>query len=90
MNGGLWAVAEALEETLADLGLKRVGTPGETFDPARHEAVDHQISDNVDAPVCTAVLRPGYQLGIRLLRPAQVSVTEPPERPSAAAGADES
>ncbi|MCX2182683.1 nucleotide exchange factor GrpE [Streptomyces sp. SKN60] len=90
VNGGLWAVAEALEETLAGLGLERTGTPGEPFDPARHEAVDHEISDDVDTPVCTAVLRPGYQLGTRLLRPAQVSVTEPPEHPAAAAGAHES
>ncbi|MEU8619543.1 nucleotide exchange factor GrpE [Streptomyces sp. NPDC048623] len=90
VDGGLRAVAQALEETLASLGLERTGEPGEPFDPTRHEAVDHQISDTVDASVCTAVLRPGYRLGTRLLRPAQVSVTDPPEHAPAAAAAHQS
>ncbi|MBW5480353.1 nucleotide exchange factor GrpE [Streptomyces bambusae] len=90
VNGSLWAVAEALEERLADLGLERVGTAGEPFDPARHEAVGHQVSDDVDTPVCTAVVRPGYQVGTRLLRPAQVSVTEPPDQAPPAATAPDS
>lgn len=81
-DGGLWAAAaEALEERLADLGLERVSAEGEPFDPALHEAVDHQVSDAVDAAVCTAVLRPGYRVGQRLLRPPRVSVTEPPDDP---------
>ncbi|MEV0411690.1 nucleotide exchange factor GrpE [Streptomyces sp. NPDC050448] len=86
-DGGLWTVVEALEERLAELGLERVGAEGEPFDPARHEAVDHQVSDEVDAPVCTAVLRPGYRVGQRLLRPPRVSVTEPPGRAAPAEAA---
>lgn len=89
-SDGLWSVVEALEERLVDLGLERVGAEGEPFDPARHEAVDHQVSDEVDTPVCTAVLRPGYRVGPRLLRPPQVSVTEPPGQVSAAAAEPES
>ncbi|MCX5199155.1 nucleotide exchange factor GrpE [Streptomyces sp. NBC_00249] len=77
--GELRVAVDTLEDRLSDLGLERVGAPGEPFDPLRHEAVDHQVWDEVEVPVCGAVLRPGYRVGTRLLRPAQVSVTEPPD-----------
>lgn len=76
---GLRAVADVLETQLATLGLQEVGTPGEPFDPTRHEAISYRQSDKVDRPTCTAVLRPGYRVGEHLLRPAQVTVSEPPE-----------
>ncbi|MFI6147012.1 nucleotide exchange factor GrpE [Streptomyces sp. NPDC051109] len=76
---GLQAVAGALETQLATLGLQEVGTPGEPFDPTRHEAISYQRSDEVDQPTCTTVLRPGYRVGQHLLRPAQVTVSEPPD-----------
>ncbi|WP_260618536.1 MULTISPECIES: nucleotide exchange factor GrpE [Streptomyces] len=77
---GLRAVAEVLETQLATLGLQEVGTPGERFDPACHQAISCQRSDKVDQPTCTAVLRPGYRVGQHLLRPAQVAVCEPPDQ----------
>ncbi|MFG2986600.1 nucleotide exchange factor GrpE [Streptomyces sp. NPDC048258] len=82
---GLRAVAALLETRLAALGLQEIGTPGEPFDPTRHEAVTHELSDEVDRPTCTTVLRPGYRVGQHLLRPAQVAVSEPPERARTAA-----
>ncbi|MBT2443932.1 nucleotide exchange factor GrpE [Streptomyces sp. ISL-36] len=78
VTGGLKAVSEVLEGRLAALGLEPVGTVGEPFDPARHEAVTHEVSDTVDRPTCSALLRRGYRVGQQLLRPAQVTVTEPP------------
>ncbi|MFP1625314.1 nucleotide exchange factor GrpE [Streptomyces sp. 5K101] len=75
---GTEAVARVLENRLAALGLKSVGEPGEPFDPTAHEALTYTPSDTVTRPVCTAVLRHGYRLGDRLLRPAQVCVTGPP------------
>lgn len=80
IDPGLRAVADALENQLAALGLQSIGTPGEPFDPARHEAVSYQRSNEVDQPTCTSVLRPGYRVGQHLLRPAQVTVTEPPDK----------
>ncbi|MFF5701060.1 nucleotide exchange factor GrpE [Streptomyces sp. NPDC012794] len=77
---GLRAVADALESQLAALGLQEVGAPGEPFDPARHEAISCQRSDEVDRPTCTTVLRRGYRVGRHLLRPAQVTVSEPPDQ----------
>ena len=78
LEGGFKSVADGLEATLGKLGLERTGEPGEPFDPARHEAVTHAISAGVDGPTCVAILRPGYLLGDRLIRPAMVAVAEPP------------
>ncbi|NXY95909.1 nucleotide exchange factor GrpE [Streptomyces sp. BR123] len=79
IDPGLRAVADALETQLAALGLQEVGAPGEPFDPTRHEAISYQQSDEIDQPTCTIVLRPGYRVGQHLLRPAQVTVSEPPD-----------
>ncbi|MFJ6799106.1 nucleotide exchange factor GrpE [Streptomyces sp. NPDC091268] len=84
MEPGLRAVADVLETQLASLGLEEVGTPGEPFDPTRHEAISYHRSEHVDQPTCTTVLRPGYRVGHHLLRPAQVTVSEPSERPGPA------
>ncbi|MFD8411008.1 nucleotide exchange factor GrpE [Streptomyces sp. NPDC059650] len=80
VDPGLLAVADVLETQLATLGLQEVGNPGEPFDPTRHEAVSYQQSDKVDRPTCTIVHRPGYTVGHHLLRPAQVTVSEPPDQ----------
>ncbi|MGW2788256.1 nucleotide exchange factor GrpE [Streptomyces populi] len=80
LHPDLRSVAAALETQLAALGLQEVGTPGEPFDPTRHEAISYQRSDEVDRPTCTTVLRLGYRVGQHLLRPAQVAVSEPPDQ----------
>jgi molecular chaperone GrpE len=75
---GFEAAAHELHERLEAVGLSRFGAAGEPFDPARHEAVIATVSDEVDHPVCTQLLRPGYYLGDSLLRPADVAVAQPP------------
>lgn len=80
LDPGMRAVADALETQLATLGLQEVGATGEPFDPTRHEAISYQRSDKVDRPTCTTVLRAGYRVGQHLLRPAQVTVSEPPDQ----------
>ncbi|KPI30951.1 Protein grpE [Actinobacteria bacterium OV450] len=79
VDPGLRAVAAALESQLATLGLQEVGALGEPFDPTRHEAISYERSDEVDQPTCTTVHRPGYRVGHHLLRPAEVTVSEPPD-----------
>jgi molecular chaperone GrpE len=77
LTGGFKAVADSLERTMSSLGLESFGEVGETFDPRIHEALMHSYSDDVDGPVCQAVLQVGYRLGERILRPARVAVVEP-------------
>ncbi|MEU8259562.1 nucleotide exchange factor GrpE [Micromonospora sp. NPDC048999] len=75
--GGFGSVAEQLITTLGKLGLNAFGEQGDPFDPTRHEAVAHQTSADVTEPTCVQVMRRGYQLGDRLLRPAMVAVADP-------------
>ncbi len=82
LSGAFGAVAEQLEGTLAKVGLTGFGEVGDHFDPNRHEAVMHSISVEVDQPTCVDVMRRGYALGERLLRPAMVAVAEPANEPA--------
>ena len=76
---GIAMLRSRLEATLAGLGLELVGMVGEPFDPTRHEAVHHEPDPAADGQVVALVIRPGYRLGGRLLRPAQVVVRGPVE-----------
>ena len=82
LTGGFKSVAEALETALAKLGLDRFGEAGDAFDPMQHDAVMHQHADDVTQPTCVTVMRAGYRLGERLLRPAMVAVAEPAHQPA--------
>jgi molecular chaperone GrpE len=75
--GPFAAMAEQLNGALAKFGLTGFGEPGDAFDPTRHEAVAHQTSADVTEPTCISVMRRGYLLGDRLLRPALVAVADP-------------
>jgi molecular chaperone GrpE len=67
-------VLEQMEAILARQGVTRMGSPGEQFDPERHEAMG--VVETVEAPdhSIVEVARSGYMLGDRVLRPAQVVV----------------
>lgn len=57
--------------------IKLVGAePGQQFDPAVHEAIVQEDSKEFAAGTIIAVVRHGYQLGERILRPAQVRVAK--------------
>ncbi|MEU8816487.1 nucleotide exchange factor GrpE [Actinoplanes sp. NPDC048796] len=75
--GPFASVAESLITATGKLGLAAFGEKGDAFDPNRHEAVAHQTSPDVTEPTCVEVMRRGYTLGERLLRPALVAVADP-------------
>jgi molecular chaperone GrpE len=75
--GPFAAVAESLTAAIGKFGLVPFGEKGDPFDPTRHEAVAHQTSPDVTEPTCVEVMRRGYTLGERLLRPALVAVADP-------------
>jgi molecular chaperone GrpE len=75
--GPFGSVAEQLVTSLAKFGLTAFGEKGDPFDPTRHEAVAHLTSADVTEPTCIDVMRRGYLLGDRLLRPALVAVADP-------------
>ena len=77
LTGPFGAVADQLTAALNKFGLTPFGSQGDAFDPTRHEAVAHRTSAEVTEPSCVSVMRRGYLLGERLLRPAMVEVADP-------------
>jgi molecular chaperone GrpE len=55
-----------------------VGETGERFDPERHEAVEVRESDEVEDRTVLEVVRSGFAMRDRVLRPAQVVVSRRP------------
>ncbi len=75
---GLLLVARRLTTLLDQLGVRQVGTPGELFDPHRHEAITTEVRTDVPEGTILHVTQPGYALGERVIRPAQVVVARAP------------
>jgi molecular chaperone GrpE len=79
-NEGLRAVLEQMDGILARQGVRRIGAPGEAFDPERHEAVAVRTSTDAPDRTVLGVERSGFESGERVIRPAQVVVARTPER----------
>ncbi len=77
LEGGFKAVADSLERIVAAHGLEKFGQRGDEFDPRLHEALMHAHSPDVTTTTCQDVVRAGYRMGERVVRPAQVTVVDP-------------
>ena len=72
---GWSGIVKQLEDAIAALGIERVGTEGEAFDPNVHEALGmDQTDDTASDNRVSAVLEQGWRLGDRVIRPAKVRV----------------
>jgi molecular chaperone GrpE len=76
---GLQAVLGQMDTVLRRQGAQRIGERGEPFDPERHDAVAVRASDDAPDQTVLEVQRPGFTLGARVVRPAQVVVARAPE-----------
>ncbi len=72
--GPLKSVADKLIAALEGVGLSAFGAEGDEFDPALHEAVQHEGDGS--NPVIGTVMRRGYRLGEQVLRHALVGVVD--------------
>lgn len=70
---GIQVVVNQFEKTLADLGVERIKTVGEVFDPKYHEAVSMEEGDGT-REIVSEELQSGYKLGDEVLRHAMVKV----------------
>jgi molecular chaperone GrpE len=70
---GISAVVKQFEKTMSDLGVARIKTVGEPFDPNLHEAVSMEEGDG-DQEIVSEELQSGYTLGDEVLRHAMVRV----------------
>lgn len=64
-----------LQNILGQNGLEELNPQGEAFDPNLHDCVSHQPSEDVPAEHVMQVMRAGYRLNERLVRPASVVVS---------------
>ena len=70
---GVQGVVKQFEKTLSDLGVERIKTVGEPFDPKLHEAVSMEEGDGT-TEVVSEELQAGYRLGDEIIRHAMVRV----------------
>jgi len=73
---GVRMVLRFFEDAMSRLGVERVPSVGNAFDPGLHEAVQHVESEEPAGTVITE-MTPGYKLGGKLLRAALVAVARP-------------
>ncbi len=80
---GIVLIERKLKAALEAMGVKPIEPVGKPFDPWEEEAVLHEASEKYPADTVTQVLRTGYTMDGRVIRPAQVVVSSgPPERPA--------
>jgi molecular chaperone GrpE len=70
---GVKSVIKQFEQSFAQLGVKRIKTVGEVFDPKLHEAVHMEEGAGTVEVVCEE-LQPGYKIGDEVIRHAMVKV----------------
>lgn len=71
---GLEQMAAQMCVATSRLGIERLDPLGDPFDPAWHEAAGTVPAGSFPPGHVAQVLRPGYRLGERLVRPARVLV----------------
>lgn len=70
---GIQGIVKQFEKTLRDLGVERIKTVGEPFNPHLHEAVSMEEGEG-DVEVVSEELQPGYRVGDDIIRHAMVRV----------------
>jgi molecular chaperone GrpE len=73
---GIAMVQRQFVDVLGKLGIERISSVGQPFDPAVHEAVQHLETSEFSPGSVAAELQAGYRTGDRVLRPAMVVVAK--------------
>jgi molecular chaperone GrpE len=73
---GVELICRKLQSILEAEGLKRIDAEGQKFDPNFHEAISQEPADGVERGTVLGVIRNGYMLGDRVIRPAIVRVAQ--------------
>jgi len=73
---GVDIIQVQIQRFLKDIGVEKVKTVGEKFDPNLHEAIEADDTKDGDDGMIVGELKPGYKLNGRLLRPASVKISK--------------
>lgn len=69
---GLTVTIQQLEKTMEELGVVKIKTTGEKFDPTHHEAVEE--IEGQEAGKIVKEIQPGFTLNGKVIVPAKVAV----------------
>ena len=70
---GVQSVVKQFEKTLGEIGVQRIKTVGEIFDPRLHEAVSMEEGDGT-TEIVSEELQAGYKIDDEIIRHAMVKV----------------
>ena len=73
---GMSLIHSKFQTALKNAGVTALNPVGEPFDPACHEALSREVSDETPEGCIIAVIKKAYKLHDRLIRPAQVIVSK--------------
>lgn len=73
---GIKLTSTELKNSLEKHGVKELGGIGTEFDPAVHEALGSEESDEFEPGFITKIYKKAYSLNGRLIRPAQVVIAK--------------
>ena len=76
---GVDMIHRQIQRFLKELGVERVQSAGEKFDPNVHEVIEVVEEDSGEDDTIIEELKPGYKLNGKLLRPASVKVVRKKE-----------
>ena len=79
---GIKLIQRKLTGVLESEGVAAIEAVGLMFNPMEHEAVGTEESTEVEPGYITQILRPGFRLHDRVIRPAQVMVATAPKEQS--------
>lgn len=77
---GVKLTAESFRKVLREHNVEAIPAMGQIFDPAVHEAIMQQPSEEHDTPTVLNVVQEGYKLHDRVIRPARVIVSSRKEQ----------
>jgi molecular chaperone GrpE len=71
---GVQGVVKQFEKTLADMGVEKIKSVGEPFDPKYHEAISMDEDSKGSVETVSEELQSGYRIGDEVIRHAMVRV----------------
>ncbi|MCM1578630.1 MAG: nucleotide exchange factor GrpE [Ruminococcus sp.] len=74
---GIEMIYSRYKSILEKLGVAEIESEGQPFDPNVHNAVSSTEDESLGENVVAAVLRKGYVIGKKVIRPAMVTVANP-------------
>jgi len=79
LREGVELTLQMLSNAMDKAAIQEVNPQDERFDPDFHQAMSMQERDDVEPSTVVTVVQKGYTLNGRLIRPAMVIVSKPPE-----------